>query len=106
MPRRLRQIGALVILVGALMVIDGSSVRAAPCDSMEYQNDCYAAVNGIESFCDSWCWDEYGVPANTHSGTCHWYGENTYAPDCPTEFPENCGCFKNYSGWDCDCQLV
>lgn len=93
---------ALLVMAGSLFVISQATVQASPCEYTEFLEACNAADDADWSACEQSCWNQYGQHVQTHSGVCHWYGE-TNPNECLNQYPDDCGCYKNYSRTDCTC---
>lgn len=93
---------ALLVMTGSLVIINQMTVLADPCESSQFLEDCNAADDADWSACETYCFSHFGEHVQTHSGVCHWYGE-TNPGECLTQYPDSCGCFKNYTRSDCTC---
>jgi hypothetical protein len=98
----LSRLFALVLMAGSLWLIHQPAVHADSCDSSEYAADCAAADDADWGACDYNCEHMYFQHVQTHSGTCHWYGENNPG-DCVANYGDMCSCFSSYTRDDCTC---
>jgi hypothetical protein len=96
----------LGLLSFALTNLRPLSVEAEPCDTAQYQYDCWTALSNLDTFCNNLCYREFGGWGWQDGGVCHWIGENEYAPDCLTNHPNDCGCFSGVTDAACYCIIV
>jgi len=97
------RVGALATILAMLPLLRQAPVSAEGCDYSQYLAACDQAISGFNTFCNNWCYDEYGVAGYEDGSQCHWVGENETPEDCVEFYPESCGCFESMGGGDCVC---